>query len=98
MRAYCLAKQSSNESAHMKNLIDVAADAASFRVLLSAFKAASLIDMLRAPGRYTVFAPTDDAFKRLPKGSLEAMFKDARTLKPFLCKHVMKGLVAANAA
>jgi uncharacterized surface protein with fasciclin (FAS1) repeats len=80
----------------MKNLIDVAADAANFRVLLSAFKAASLIDMLRAPGQYTVFAPTDEAFRRLPAGSLDAMFKDARTLKPFLCNHIMKGLVAAN--
>jgi uncharacterized surface protein with fasciclin (FAS1) repeats len=80
----------------MKNIIDVAADAANFRVLLSAFKAASIIDMLRSPGQYTVFAPTDEAFRRLPKGSLDALFKDARTLKPFLCNHIVKGLVAAN--
>jgi uncharacterized surface protein with fasciclin (FAS1) repeats len=80
----------------MKNIIDVAADAANFRVLLSAFKAASIIDMLRSPGQYTVFAPTDEAFRRLPAGSLDALFKDARTLKPFLCNHIVKGLVAAN--
>jgi uncharacterized surface protein with fasciclin (FAS1) repeats len=52
--------------------------------------------MLRSPGQYTVFAPTDDAFKRLPAGSLEALFKDARTLKPFLCNHLMRGAKAAN--
>ncbi|MEJ0086655.1 MAG: fasciclin domain-containing protein [Pseudomonadota bacterium] len=80
----------------MKNIIDVAAEADNFRVLLSAFKAASLIDMLRSPGQYTVFAPTDEAFKRLPAGSLDALFKDARTLKPFLCNHIMKGQLAAN--
>jgi uncharacterized surface protein with fasciclin (FAS1) repeats len=80
----------------MKNIVDVAAQAANFRILLSAFKAASLIDMLRSPGQYTVFAPTDEAFRRLPAGSLDAMFKDGRTLKPFLCNHILKGLVAAN--
>ena len=80
----------------MKNIVDVALDAANFRVLLSAFKAASLIDMLRSPGQYTVFAPTDEAFRRLPAGSLDALFKDARTLKPFLCNHMMAGVKAAN--
>ena len=80
----------------MKNIVDVAAQTNNFRILLSALKAASLIDMLRSPGQYTVFAPTDEAFKRLPAGSLDAMFKDGRTLKPFLCNHIVKGLVAAN--
>jgi len=80
----------------MKNIIDVAVEADNFRIMLSAFKAASLIDMLRSPGQYTVFAPTDEAFKRLPAGSLDALFKNARTLKPFLCNHIMKGLIAAN--
>ena len=80
----------------MKNLIDAAAEAGNFNTLLSAFKAAALIDMLRSPGQYTIFAPTDLAFKRLPAGSLDAMFKDARTLKPFLCNHMMRGVMAAN--
>ena len=80
----------------MKNLIDAAAEAGNFKTLLSAFKAASLIDMLRSPGQYTVFAPTDEAFKRLPAGSLDALFKDTRTLKPFLCNHMMRGARAAN--
>jgi uncharacterized surface protein with fasciclin (FAS1) repeats len=80
----------------MKNLIDAAMEAGNFRTLLSAFKSASLIDMLRSPGQYTIFAPTDAAFKRLPAGSLDALFKDARTLKPFLCNHMMAGVKAAN--
>jgi uncharacterized surface protein with fasciclin (FAS1) repeats len=80
----------------MKNLIDAAAQAGNFTTLLSAFKAASLIDMLRSPGQYTVFAPTDSAFKRLPAGSLEALFKDTRTLRPFLCNHILRGVKAAN--
>jgi uncharacterized surface protein with fasciclin (FAS1) repeats len=80
----------------MKNLIDAAIEAGNFKTLLSAFKSASLIDMLRAPGQYTIFAPTDAAFKRLPAGSLDALFKDARTLKPFICNHMMAGVQAAN--
>jgi uncharacterized surface protein with fasciclin (FAS1) repeats len=80
----------------MKNLIDAAMEVGNFNTLLSAFKSASLIDMLRSPGQYTIFAPTDAAFKRLPAGSLDALFKDARTLKPFLCNHMMVGVKAAN--
>jgi uncharacterized surface protein with fasciclin (FAS1) repeats len=80
----------------MKNLIEAATERGNFRTLLSAFKAASLIDKLRSPGQYTIFAPTDEAFKRLPAGSLDALFKDARTLKPFLCNHMVAGLKPAN--
>jgi uncharacterized surface protein with fasciclin (FAS1) repeats len=80
----------------MKNLIDAAMEAGNFRTLLSAFQSASLIDMLRSPGQHTIFAPTDAAFKRLPAGSLDALFKDARALKPFLCNHMMTGIKAAN--
>jgi len=80
----------------MKNLIDAATQVGNFHILLSAFKAASLIDMLRSPGQYTVFAPTDAAFKRLPAGSLDALFKDSRSLKPFLSNHILCGVKAAN--
>jgi len=80
----------------MKNPVDAATETGNSRSLLSAFKSASLIDMLRSPGRSTIFAPTDAAFKRLPAGSLDALFKDARTLKPFLCNQMMAGMNAAN--
>jgi len=81
----------------MKNLIDAATDAGNLKKLLSAFNSASLIDMLRSPGKDTIHAPTDASFKRLPAGSLDALFKDARTLKPFLSYHMMVGVKAANA-
>jgi uncharacterized surface protein with fasciclin (FAS1) repeats len=80
----------------MKNLIDAATEVGNFQILLSAFKSASLIDMLRSPGQYTIFAPTDAAFRRLPPGSLDALFKDSRTLRPFLCNHILRGVKAAN--
>jgi uncharacterized surface protein with fasciclin (FAS1) repeats len=80
----------------MKNLIDAATEVGNFHILLSAFKSASLIDMLRSPGQYTIFAPTDAAFRRLPPGSLDALFKDSRTLRPFLCNHILRGVKAAN--
>jgi uncharacterized surface protein with fasciclin (FAS1) repeats len=68
------------------------------RILLSAFKSASLIDGLRSPGQYELCAPTDAAFKRLPAGSLDVLFKNARTLKPVLFRHAMPGVTAANDA
>jgi uncharacterized surface protein with fasciclin (FAS1) repeats len=80
----------------MKSIIDVATEAANFKILLSALNAAALIDMLRAPGQYTVFAPTDTALRALPAGALDAMFKDKGTLRPFLCNHIMAGALAAN--
>jgi uncharacterized surface protein with fasciclin (FAS1) repeats len=80
----------------MKNLIDAAVDAGNFKTLLSAFNSASLIDMLRSPGRHAIPTPTDAAFKRLPPGSHYALFKDARALQPFLCNHMMAGTHAAN--
>ena len=66
------------------------------KTLRSAFESASLIDLLRSPGRYTVCAPSDAAFKRLPAGSLDVLFKNARTLKPFLGGQSMGGALAAN--
>jgi transforming growth factor-beta-induced protein len=80
----------------MKNPNDAAVETGNFKTLLSAFRSASLIDMLRSPGRCTVFAPTDAAFRRRPAGSLDALFKDARTLTPFLCTHMMTDVNAAN--
>ena len=64
--------------------------------LRSAFESASLIDLLRSPGRYTECASTDAAFKRLPAGSLDVLFKNARTLRPFLGGQSMGNVLAAN--
>jgi len=80
----------------MKNIIDAAGQTGNFHILLSAFKAAGLIDTMRSPGQYTLFAPTDAAFKRLPDGSLDAFFKDSRSLKPFLLNHILRGVKASD--
>ena len=66
------------------------------KTMMSAFKSASLIDLLRSPGQYTIVAPNAAAFKHLPAGSLDALFKNARTLEPFLRNHMMAGATAAN--
>jgi len=79
----------------MKNFIDAATQAGESSALLSAFKSASCIDLLRSPGRFTTNAPSDEAFKSLATGSFDALFKNARTLKPFMSSH-MAGAKAAN--
>lgn len=79
----------------MKNIIDAAGQTGNFHILLSAFRAAGLIETLRAPGQYTLFAPTDAAFKRLPAGSLDVLLRDSRNLKPFLLNHLMRGVKAS---
>jgi uncharacterized surface protein with fasciclin (FAS1) repeats len=80
----------------MKEFIDSATQAGGPKTPLSAFNAASLIDLLRSPGRYTDCAPTDAAFDRLTAGSLDVMFKNTRTLRPFLFDQMMNGEKAAN--
>ena len=71
-------------------------DSIESKPLRSAFESASLIDLLRSPGQYTLCASTDAAFKRLPAGSLDVLFKNARTLKPLLGGQSMGGALAAN--
>jgi uncharacterized surface protein with fasciclin (FAS1) repeats len=78
----------------MKTIIDTAVGAGNFTTLLGALKAGSFVDTLRTPGPYTIFAPTDEAFKRLTPGALSALLKDIRRLKTVLTYHVLSGKVA----
>lgn len=80
----------------MKTIIDTATDAGKFTTMLNAMKAASLTETMRGAGPYTVFAPTDEAFKRLAPGALNALLKDTRKLKDVLTYHVVPGTVAAK--
>ena len=80
----------------MKTIIDTATDAGKFTTLLNALKAASLTEMLRGAGPYTIFAPTDEAFKNLAPGALNALLKDTKKLKAVLTYHVVSGRVAAK--
>jgi uncharacterized surface protein with fasciclin (FAS1) repeats len=79
-----------------KNLIDAAAAAGHFTSLLAGVKAAGLTDTLKGKGPFTIFAPTDEAFKRLPAGALEALLKDTVKLRAVLNYHVVTGHVLAK--
>lgn len=62
------------------DIVDTAVAAGSFKTLVAAVKAAGLAEILKGPGPYTVFAPTDDAFSKLPAGTLESLLKDKEKL------------------
>lgn len=76
-----------------KNIVDIAVSDGRFNTLVEALKAADLVDTLKGKGPFTVFAPTDDAFKKLPAGTLESLLKPENkdTLKDILLYHVAKG-------
>ena len=80
----------------MKDIIDTAVGAGSFKTLVAAVTAASLVQTLKSPGPFTVFAPSDEAFAKLPEGTVEALLKDIPKLKSILTYHVVSGKVLAS--
>ena len=81
-------------NAPAKNIVQVATDAG-FHTLVAAIKAAGLADALQGPGPFTVFAPTDAAFAKLPAGTVDALLKDPVKLAAILKYHVISGKVMA---
>jgi uncharacterized surface protein with fasciclin (FAS1) repeats len=79
----------------MADIVDTAVAAGNFKTLVTAVKAADLVDTLKSKGPFTVFAPTDDAFAKLPKGTVEGLLKDIPKLKAVLTYHVVPGKVMA---
>lgn len=79
----------------MADIVDTAVAAGSFKTLVTAVKAAGLVDTLKSKGPFTVFAPNDDAFAKLPKGTVEGLLKDIPKLKSVLTYHVVPGKVMA---
>ena len=79
----------------MKNIVQVAIEAGSFNTLVAAVKAAGLVETLSGPGPFTVFAPTDAAFAKLPAGTVEALLADKAKLTSILTYHVVSGKVMA---
>lgn len=77
------------------DIVDVAVAAGSFKTLVTAIKAAGLEDVLRSEGPFTVFAPTDAAFAKLPAGALDGLLKDKDQLRAVLTYHVISGKVLA---
>ena len=82
-------------SAQAKDIVDTAVAAGSFNTLATALTAAGLIDTLKGPGPFTVFAPTDAAFAKIPKADLDALLKDKAKLTAVLTYHVVPGKVMA---
>ena len=83
------------EGDHANHIVHIAEHAGQFKTLLTAAKAASLVDTLKSEGPFTVFAPTDAAFKKLPEGTLDALINDPAKLKEILLYHVVPGKVLA---
>jgi uncharacterized surface protein with fasciclin (FAS1) repeats len=78
------------------DIVDTAISAGSFNTLVTAVKAAGLADTLKGAGPFTVFAPTDEAFAKLPAGTVEALLKDIPKLQAILTYHVVSGKVMAK--
>lgn len=79
----------------MHDIIDTAVAAGTFKTLAAAVTAAGLVDTLKGPGPFTVFAPSDDAFAKLPAGTVESLLNDIPKLKAILTYHVVAGKVMA---
>ncbi|MEQ1518418.1 MAG: fasciclin domain-containing protein, partial [Usitatibacteraceae bacterium] len=79
-----------------KDIIDTASSAGSFKTLVAAIEAAGLTETLRGKGPFTVFAPTDEAFNKLPPGTLDALLKDKDKLAKILTYHVVPGTLMAR--
>ena len=82
--------------AQAADIVDPAKSAGSFNTLVTAVQAAGLVDTLKGPGPYTVFAPTDEAFAKVPKDKLDALLKDKAALTKVLTYHVVPGKVMAS--
>lgn len=84
--------------AKKKDIVDTAVAAGSFKTLVAAVKAADLVEVLKGEGPFTVFAPTDEAFAKLPKGTVETLLKpeNQEKLAAVLKYHVVAGKVTAD--
>ena len=83
-------------SVQAKDIVDTAVAAGSFKTLATALGAAGLVDTLKGKGPFTVFAPTDEAFAKIPKADLDALLKDKAKLTAVLTYHVVPGKVMAK--
>lgn len=77
------------------DIVDTAVSAGQFKTLVKAVQEAGLVDTLKGKGPFTVFAPTDEAFAKLPPGTLDALLKDKKKLAAVLTYHVVPGKVMA---
>jgi uncharacterized surface protein with fasciclin (FAS1) repeats len=86
---------SASFSVQAKDIVDTAVSAGNFKTLAAALGAAGLVETLKGKGPFTVFAPTDAAFAKLPPGTVDALLKDKAKLTAILTYHVVPGKVMA---
>lgn len=82
--------------AHAADIVDTAIASGQFNTLVAAVKAAGLADTLKSQGPFTVFAPTDEAFAKLPAGTVESLLNDKEKLAQILTYHVVPGKVMSS--
>ena len=91
-----LAIGASTLAVQAKDIVDTAVAAGTFKTLAAALQAAGLVETLKGKGPFTVFAPTDEAFAKIPKADLDALLKDKAKLTAVLTYHVVSGQVMAK--
>ena len=89
---------SDHKDAHVvkKDIVSIALEAGTFNTLATALTEAGLVETLQGDGPFTVFAPTDEAFAKLPEGTVESLLKDKEALTNILLYHVVSGNVMAS--
>jgi uncharacterized surface protein with fasciclin (FAS1) repeats len=80
----------------MPDIVDTAVSAGSFNTLVAAVKAAGLVETLKSPGPFTVFAPSDEAFAKLPAGTVDSLLQNIPELTKILTYHVVPGKVMSS--
>ncbi len=83
-------------SAETKDIVDTAVGAGQFKTLVTAIQTAGLVETLKGKGPFTVFAPTDEAFAKLPPGTVEGLLRDKTKLTSILTYHVVPASVMAK--
>ena len=91
-----LAIASAAMATQAKDIVDTAVAAGNFKTLATALQAAGLVETLKGKGPFTVFAPTDEAFAKIPKATLDGLLKDKAALTKVLTYHVVPGAVMAK--
>jgi uncharacterized surface protein with fasciclin (FAS1) repeats len=86
----------SSYAAPSRDIVETVNAAGNFTTLISAFRSTGLSDTLAGKGPFTVFAPTDEAFNKLPKGALDALMKDTARFKAVLSYHVVRAYLLAK--
>ena len=94
--SFIFAGDKNNSNSAKQDIVTIAIDAGNFKTLATALTETGLVEALQGDGPFTVFAPTDDAFAKLPEGTVESLLKDKETLKKILLYHVVAGEVTSK--